>query len=204
MNIFILTTGRAGSVSIIRACRHVTNFSAAHESRCHLLGDEHFDYAENHIEADNRLTWFLGGLQKKYGDEAFYVHLIRDEEATARSFNNRYHSGIIEAYRKSILLEAADDLNAMDVCRDYCRTVHDNIEAFLRDKTNTMEIRLERVEDDFPEFWSRVGAEGDLEASMAEWEVPKNISKQPPAGFRGVIAKSRRIARKLPEFIRGA
>ena len=99
MNIFILNTGRCGSTTFIQACKHITNFSCAHESRTAILGKERMDYPDDHIEADNRLSWLLGRLDKKYGDDPFYVHLKRNENDTARSFTRRYSSGIIKAYR---------------------------------------------------------------------------------------------------------
>lgn len=78
MNVFVLSTGRCGSTTFVKACEHITNFSAAHESRTGLLGAARLDYAGNHIEADNRLSWLLGRLDRTYGNAAFYVHLRRD------------------------------------------------------------------------------------------------------------------------------
>lgn len=75
MNIFVLNTGRCGSTTLIKACRHITNYSEAHESRCAMLGRERLNYPPNHIEADKRLVWLLGRLDKEYGDDALYVHL---------------------------------------------------------------------------------------------------------------------------------
>ena len=38
MNVFVLNTGRCGSTTFIEACRHITNYSAAHESKTGRLG----------------------------------------------------------------------------------------------------------------------------------------------------------------------
>ena len=84
MNIFILNTGRCGSTTFIRACQHISNFTATHESRSGLIGEERLNYPDNHIEADNRLSWFLGRLDRKYGDNAFYLHMSRDRSQTAK------------------------------------------------------------------------------------------------------------------------
>jgi hypothetical protein len=64
VNVFVLNTGRCGSVTFIEACRHIRNYSAAHESRATLIGEQRLAYAANHIETDNRLCWFLGRLDK--------------------------------------------------------------------------------------------------------------------------------------------
>ena len=202
MNIFILTTGRSGSLSFDQACNHITNFSSAHESRSHLIGANHFNYPIDHIEADNRLTWFLGTLDHKFGNSSYYVHLIRDEEATAKSFSNRYGTGIIRAYKNAMLWQSSKELHPLDVCRDYYRTVNDNIILFLKDKPNKMTMNLETIQEDFPEFWKWIGAEGDLSAAMAEWNTPKNISGTTPNVVRAWFSKTQRIIHKLPEFLR--
>ncbi|TNF34848.1 MAG: hypothetical protein EP315_06710, partial [Gammaproteobacteria bacterium] len=109
MNIFILNTGRCGSMSFIQACQHITNYSSAHESRCHLIGDERLNYPARHIEADNRLSWFLGRLDQVYGNSAFYVHLSRAKPATVASFARRGDFGIMQAYREGILLGGTEN-----------------------------------------------------------------------------------------------
>jgi hypothetical protein len=88
-NVFVLTTGRSGSLTFTRACERITNYTAGHETRSGLLGRERLAYPDRHIEVDNRLAWMLGRLEDAHGDRAFYVHLRRDEEATAESHVGR-------------------------------------------------------------------------------------------------------------------
>ncbi len=178
MNIFILNTGRCGSTTFIQACRHITNFSAGHESRVRSIGPERLAYPDQHIEADNRLSWFLGRLDAAYGDAAYYVHLGREREATAASFAWREGFGIMKAYREGILLEGEAGQSALDVAHDYLATVEANIELFLRNKTHTMDFRLEQARDQFATFWRWIGAEGDLERALLEWESRYNASTE--------------------------
>jgi hypothetical protein len=86
MNLFVLWTRRCGSVTFDKACGHITNYSSGHEMRTGMIGKERLLYTQNHIEADNRLSWFLGKLDKSYGNDAFYVHLRRNDLGTAQSF----------------------------------------------------------------------------------------------------------------------
>ena len=176
MNIFILNTGRCGSTTFIQACRHITNYSAAHESRARRIGEERLAYPPRHIEADNRLSWFLGRLERAYGGEAFYVHLSRDRDAVAASFARREGYGIMKAYREGILLEGEPDQTPLALAYDYIDTVESNITHFLRDKPHAMAFRLEHAKRDFTHFWERIGAEGDLERALAEWDVRHNAS----------------------------
>ena len=121
-----------------------------------MLGRDRLDYPQNHIEADNRLSWLLGRLERKYGDEAFYVHLRRNETDTATSFARRYSYGIIRAYRGGgILMGLSEQTDPLAVSLDYCDTVNSNIDLFLKDKSRKMTISLEQVDRGFAEFWRR-------------------------------------------------
>ena len=89
-HVFVLCTGRCGSVSFAKACGHFSNYTAGHESN-RYPGSVRLVYPEAHIEVDNRLAWLLGGLDERYGDDAFYVHLVRNEEQVAASYDRRWH-----------------------------------------------------------------------------------------------------------------
>jgi hypothetical protein len=200
MNVFVLNTGRCGSTTFIKACNHITNFSCAHESRAGILGEEHFDYPENHIEADNRLSWLLGRLDRAYGDDAIYVHLKRNENDTAHSFTLRYQAGIIKAYRApGILMGLPEETDHMSVCLDYCDTVNSNIELFLKNKTRKMQINLEDIDRDFVSFWKFIGAEGDINAALAEFTKRYNASQKSESDKKIKIFV--RIFRNLKRFI---
>ncbi|OOZ41960.1 hypothetical protein BOW53_01990 [Solemya pervernicosa gill symbiont] len=176
MNIFVLNTGRCGSTTFIKACGHIRNYSSDHESRSQLIGDQRLAYSDNHIEADNRLSWILGRLDKRYGDEAFYVHLSRNIDATASSFAKRESYGIMKAYREGVLLEGRNEQQSHDIAHDYIETIESNIELFLKDKSKRMAFRLENAKEDFKTFWERIGAEGNLDAALAEWDISHNAS----------------------------
>jgi len=176
MNIFVLNSGRCGSTTFIQACRHITNYSAGHESRIRLVGAERLAYPDQHIEADNRLSWLLGRLERAYGDRAAYVHLTRERTAAAASFAKRAGFGIMKAYREGILLEGEAGQSAYDIALDYLDTVEANIAHFLAGKPRQMAFRLEHAEEDFIAFWRWIGAEGDLDAALAEWRTRYNAS----------------------------
>jgi len=176
MNVFILNTGRCGSSTFIRACQHITNYTAGHETRAGLAGEQRLLYPPDHIEADNRLSWFLGRLDEEYANDAFYVHLTRDVSDTVKSFSRREEFGIMKAYRDGILLNVKQSYTAAELALDYIHTVDANIRSFLKDKTETMDFCLATAKDDFVTFWNAVAAEGDLEKAINEWDVCYNSS----------------------------
>jgi hypothetical protein len=186
VNVFVLCTGRCGSVTLSKACKHIKNYSTGHESRVSCLGDERVKYPNNHIEIDNRLTWFLPRLDSKFGDNAIYIHLKRDEEKVARSFLKilQKKAGIIDAYANSILLHSSVSLNEdssnldnnLAICKDYIRTVNESITAFLRNKTKKMRFNLEDYEVDFTEFWEMIDAQGDINIAIKEFSIMYNAS----------------------------
>ena len=180
MNVFVLCTGRSGSTTFHRACRHVANYTSGHELNTRELGPARLHYPENHIEVDNRLSWLLGRLDETFGDHCFYVHLLRDEQLTAESFDRRWavRYSIIRTYAEGVL-RRKDQTEA--ICLDYCRTVNANITQFLKDKTRTMTFRLEEASERFPVFWREIGAKGNLEQALKEFEVRHNPSASPAA-----------------------
>ncbi len=165
-------------MTFIKACHHIKNYTASHESRTGKLGEARFCYPQNHIEADNRLSWLLGKLDKIYGDKAFYVHLKRGEVNTAESFSKRYEGGIIKAYRgDGILLGLSKEADPYAVALDYVQTVNENINLFLKNKSQQMSIHLENIEEEFPRFWTKIGAQGELSEALKEFKTRYNASK---------------------------
>ena len=194
MNVFVLCTGRSGSSTFVAACKHIRNYSSGHETRSRLFGPERFAYADQHIEADNRLSWLLGRLDHAYGDQAFYVHLKRDPLATAESFQKRWNSGIIDAYRRKIIMGTGKGI-PLEVCLDYCETVNQNIELFLKDKTRVLSVQVENWQEDFVGFWNEIGAEGDLDAAVSELGIRHNASsKSQPWWMPSFLTNERRAA----------
>lgn len=178
-NIFILCTGRCGSTTIIKASSHCTNYSSGHETRTARVGAERFAYPAFHIEADNRLSWLLGRLDRHFGSTPFYVHLKRDRDLVAQSFVKRADRGIMAGYRNAILMPRGKQVRPeqdIDFALDYIDTVDTNIAMFLQDKPNKMMFQLENSDQDFADFWERIGAEGDFQTALSEFGVPYNAS----------------------------
>lgn len=183
MNVFILNAGRCGSSTFIQACTHISNFSCGHETLSTELAARRLDYPQQHIEADNRLSWLLGRLDESYGDNAFYVHLKRQQASAVSSFAKRVDFGILNAYRRGILMHHPEDdtdrtVTTEDIAKDYLATVSSNIECFLRDKSHKMDFRLEHARTDFTTFWSRIAAQGDIDAAVGEWHTRYNASPE--------------------------
>jgi len=196
------------------------NFDSRHETRIGSIGEERLAYPPDHIEADNRLSWLLGRLEDRFGDDGYYVHLTRDATATAQSFVARYGRGIMRAYRIGIIHRASAATEPLEMALDYVHTVDRNIAAFLQGKPHVMVVRLEHAKDDFRAFWDWIGATGDLDAALAEWDVRHDATPeptpppeppkapQPPRQKRPlpvrIARKSARALRGLPGYVRGA
>lgn len=183
MRVFILCTGRSGSKSFINACQQITNYTSAHESLAKKIGEQRFDYPDMHIEADNRLSWFLGTLESKYKDEPFYVHLTRDKQKTVDSYIKRWNNqgAIVNAFATGILMQGYKKLNQEEkeiIVSDFYDTVTNNINAFLANKSKVLSIQLENITTQFPTFFEQIGAEGNLEAAIESLKKPINTSGQ--------------------------
>jgi hypothetical protein len=199
MNIFVLSPGRSGSQTFARACAHLTNFTAGHETRASQIGSPRFDYPDQHIEADNRLTWMLGSLAKAYqGREVFYVDLRRDPEKVALSYLYRWNtswfkSPIIKAFAEGIVMTRRSWAKAEQaaVCRYYVQIVTDNIESFVQDKPS-LRVNIDDGGASFKKFLHAIGAEGDLTSALSTWSEVHNQSRT--MGIRRVMqALGRRL-----------
>ena len=183
MNIFILCTGRSASSTFMKACKHIENYTTAHESLSRTFGKVRLDYPKNHIEIDNRLVWYLDSLERKYDKDVRYVHLQRDKEATAKSFNQRWNlrNSIVRFYCEGILmtpLELIPKNKRLEICREYVDFITDKIDHFLLDKTNTISIRVEDIKEEFVQFWNSIGAKGDLDAALHEFDLHYNKTEK--------------------------
>jgi hypothetical protein len=159
-----------------------------------MIGEARLLYPQDHIEVDNRLSWLLGRLDCAYGNDAVYIHLKRNVADTATSLVRRYNRGIIKAYRgKGIIMRLPEKTDPISVAADYCETVNRNIEHFLKDKTHKMVFHIETAGEKFPEFWRLIGATGDLEAGLSEFNVRHNATSRTRMGIRhslrGLIIK---------------
>ncbi|MEQ6166539.1 hypothetical protein AAOE16_05040 [Ekhidna sp. MALMAid0563] len=183
MNVFVLTTGRSGSAAFINACKFISNYTSGHESNSRILTAEKFKYSTNHIEADNRLIWFLGSLDKAFGNEALYVNLVRNKKETVNSLKKRIlsNTSIIRSFASGILktpYQTLDDTEIDQVTNLYYDTVYDNIALFLKDKDNCITVHLESINEDFKKFWDEINAEGDLQAALNSFDSPVNATKK--------------------------
>lgn len=173
MNCFVLSAGRSGSMTLAKACRHMTNYTAGHETRARYVR-QRLDYPENHVESDHRLTFFLGSLDRYYGDHATYVHLIRDTSATAASWAARNWPSSLMQQWLHVVLWNPPDASRREMARLMVQTVNDNIVMFCKDKTRVVTINIEHPHVQFDRLWEMLGAEGDHEAAHAELDVLHN------------------------------
>ena len=143
-----------------------------------LLGGDRVDYPENHITVDNRLSWFLGRLNNKFADDAYYVHLKRNRRDVAKSRYNDWLVGMMAAYSQGILEHGQPTPgDELAVCFDYVDCITENIEHFLKDKTKKQTIWIEEAETDFQVFWDAIKAEGDLGAALNEFSLKHGETK---------------------------
>ena len=196
MNVFVLSTGRCGSMSFARACRHMTNFVVGHESRVGKVGQDRLAFPPNHIESDHHLAFYLGRLDEKYGDEAFYVHLTREAGATADSWAKRFViSPMMSSYRRGMI--GSEAVSRRDAALEMVETATANIRHFLKDKSRVARVRLEHAENDFRIFWKQVGAEGSLDDALAEWRAHHNEGTWRPSlllALRDALRRAKRAA----------
>ena len=175
MNVFVLCTGRCGSVTFSKACEHITNYTSGHESRYRLLGDDRLKYPRRHIEVDPRLAWYLGPLGKAHAS-AFYVHLVRDPDKVASSYLRKFERGSRNVSGFWYGLLGKPSIPTVEIMTDMVAVMNANIEEYLRDKRH-IRIEIEDAKRAFPLFCSGIGASADLAAACAEFDIHHNLGE---------------------------
>lgn len=178
MKVLVLTTGRTGSMSLFRACQHVKNFTAGHDSKSGQLAAERVKTNDQHIEIDTRFAWFLGRLAESDNGDTHYVHLTRNCHAIATSYNQRWanRKGIMRSYCEGVL-ERDKPSNDAEVATDLVETVEANIKTFLIGRPHST-IKLETVAVDLPAFFDAINADVDVAKALAEFEHHHNHSRK--------------------------
>lgn len=175
MNVFVVGTGRCGTLTFSRACQHMDNFTAQHHGAIgpsDLRPQWYEGYADNHIEVNPYLSWFLPVLVESYPD-ALFIHLRRHKEEVVNSWVRRGKSYIPGRFPK-MLGVPTDDFRR--VCEIQYDVTTRNIEL-MADHCNLHTLWLHEIKDQWRAFWDRVGARGDFEGSLAEWDTKYNASK---------------------------
>lgn len=177
-NIFVLCSGRSGSATFAVACSHIRNYSSSHERNRQHYVSERLAYPPDHIEVDNRLSWYLGRLDAVYGARAAYVHLTRDPSEVAASYAARHKGRLAPSWMRYIMGAEKETMEAEAerMMADMVEVITANIQLFLRDKL-WMPFRVEHHEEDWPRFWEWVGAEGNYRASLKAWNHRHNVGK---------------------------
>jgi hypothetical protein len=183
--VFVVGTGRCGSLTFMKACEHFTNYTTAHEGAAKKCGKWkkarywELDYPQHHIEVDARLSWMLGLLDKKYGDEAFYVHLIRDRDEVINSRKLRVlrkWGKMTQSLAKFWYVDTPEDEAFLGALYDI---IVANINTFLAHKTHRAIVRVgEHAKADFRSFCEAIGAEGDIEGAVSEWDIRHHQSPE--------------------------
>lgn len=190
MRVFVLGTGRSGSLSLARACEHLDNYTVGHEQHPHTVGAGRLDYPDEHIEIDNRLSWMLGRLHDRFGDDALYVHLRRDPDAIARSYEARWpdeptsllsymqrrrtgergFESLVSAYAYGVLqrIEYWPRSRRRAIARDMVDTIESNVQLFLRHVPRSLTIDIEDGRMALETLWGEMGGTGDLVTAVEE------------------------------------
>ena len=175
MRVFVTGTGRCGSVTFSRACRHITNYTGGHETHTNKrfakkrIGDIlNLEYPDNHIEVSPQMAIQIPLLRDKYPD-AKWVHLIRtDRDACARSLCAR--SDMVAFATYNFLNENPDPVAVSYAVYDTMRAIVDASLAIASHHDQAIRMHLETIKTEWDLFWSWIGAEGDFDASLAEWD----------------------------------
>lgn len=197
-NVFVIGSGRCGTSTFAKACEHIENWSVAHESKAQSWGYDRLDYPHGHIECDCRLSWRMGSLVSRFPD-AFYVHLVRDQLETAKSWSHRANRTMMRYWWRCVLLHWHDprmpEEHSIPVAMDMVRTANDNVAHAIRNARHVV-VWIETPRSGFEEMWRAIGAKGDLDAALDTLKRKHNCSMASKA-TRDALIETRKARRQL-------
>lgn len=181
MRVFVVGTGRCGTVTFSKACRHISNYTSAHERMAQQPAvANRLKIPDNHIEVDPHLFYYLASIIQKYPD-ALFIHLTRDVDKVTRSQIRRPSTrtrGIGPLV--SVCLQQnywkMNDSHRREAIKFLVSSTIDNIRAILKTADNVAEVCIDDLHEWFPSFWKSIDAEGDLERAVAECKIKHNAS----------------------------
>lgn len=211
MRCFVLSTGRAGSLTVAKAFSLAQNYTVKHESRITVFDHTRLDYPDNHIESDNRLSWFLGSLLQRYPD-ALYIHLTRDPQKVVASYVRRWEAllaptsarevangvlrligrrhdmTIVDAFARGILGQRMplSHEERVTIATLFVNTVNDNIASALGAARHSLKMSIEEPSGPFEVAWATLGIHGDLTAARALLSQRFNLEKPIAHGDKGL------------------
>ena len=117
-----------------------------------------------------------------YGDDAFYLKLTRNKEKIVNSYLKRksLNQGILPAFAINIFQQKKWSVSSAGyewAANHYVNTVYDNIDFFLKNKSNFMELDIDSPMESFTKFWQKIEAKGNIENALKEFDKKYNSSK---------------------------
>ena len=168
MNIFVIGSGRCGTLTFSKSISHCTNYTVGHES--HAGSVDRLNYPENHIEVSSHLTLYWPMLRKRYPQCRFVWIQRVDDVRCARSISK---------------------LQGGQIVRDFCNVFHQQpnpvlIEGALDiydmmnaqgEASGAFRIEMENAKAQWQRCWDFMGCEGDFELSLNEWDTRYNETR---------------------------
>ena len=111
-----------------------------------------------------------------------FIALARRTDGETSSIARRWGGRLSfsRAFGESMLMRGGKNTkeDRIDIARFQVRTVVANVRLFMStlEATQQMEVELTEAATWFPEFWNRIGAQGDQRAALAEFAIKYNAS----------------------------
>lgn len=170
MNVFVIGTGRCGTLTFSKASKFFEGFTAAHESK---TKNNNLVYMDNHIESDPHLFWHLPNLIRQY-PKAIYVHLVREKTACVKSLSKRpslYNYAAIS----EMTSKAQTDLKK--IASKYYDFINGFIENFFVGRKEIyIKMSLPPTEKEWASLHKALGKPKGFKRSFAVWNKKYNAS----------------------------
>jgi hypothetical protein len=156
-------------VTFYHAANHATNYTVGHESKAGQVND--FNYPDNHIEIWPQLTLAVPLLQERYPDSMIIGLRRKDRAACVNSASHLRNGGTANDFARVFFLDQREDALAN------AAAMYDVLNGLVLHFAHAV-INLEDAKDQWKAIWEMMQCKGNFHASLAEWDIKYNRSKE--------------------------
>ena len=145
MRVFFISPGRTATTTLAKSFGQIKSLTSGHESNVkNRLGDRVI-YPDNHVEADNRLLFFMPQLTERYGETELLVIIERNRAEIANSYRKRWWKfNLPKIFAQGILMRDVKE-NDDKLVDDMVDWAYEQIHYFSKDWKNVITIKFDEI-----------------------------------------------------------
>ena len=177
MRVFFISPGRTATTTLAQAFSSCVSWTSAHESNTKKRYADRCLYAQKHVEADNRLVFFLPRLTELYAASEMLVIVRRDRKKIANSYRKRWWKfNLPKIYVFGILMRSFAE-SEDELIDDMVDWIYDTIFYHAKNWNNVVVLDIEQPQEGFAKIFEYMQL-SEAEAQKVKDNFSKNVMNE--------------------------